>query len=85
VLSVFVNCYSPNKQTSLQFALVLCLILYQSRDDAADAHVVTEGVYDYAENVESGSTLSTPTSSHTGDPPFASDGLGETVIHFDQV
>ncbi|KAK3744882.1 hypothetical protein QZH41_013767, partial [Actinostola sp. cb2023] len=56
----------------------------EGRDEVEAAQVITEGVYDYAENVESGSTLSTPTSSHTGDPPFASDGLGETVIHFDQ-
>lgn len=49
------------------------------------AQVVTEGIYDYVENVESGSTLSTPTSSQTGDAPFASEGLGETVIHFDEV
>lgn len=46
---------------------------------------VTEGIYDYAENVESGSTLSTPTSSHTGEAPFASEGLGDTVIHLDKV
>ncbi|XP_068701936.1 pericentriolar material 1 protein-like isoform X2 [Montipora foliosa] len=45
---------------------------------------VTEGIYDYVENVESGSTLSTPTSSHAGDAPFASEGLGDTVIHLDK-
>lgn len=65
--------------------IIVDVILQQSRDEAEAAQVVTEGIYDYAENAESGSTLSTPTSSHTGDPPFASDGLGETVIHFDQV
>ena len=50
------------------------------------AQQVTETIYDYAENVESGSSLSTPTSSHTDEfSPFASEGLGDTVIHLDKV
>ncbi|XP_032242223.2 pericentriolar material 1 protein isoform X2 [Nematostella vectensis] len=53
-------------------------------EDAVPAQVVTEGIYDYAEPVESGSTLSTPTSSQAGESPFASEGLGDTVIHLDQ-
>lgn len=58
----------------------------QTREGAvAPAETVTEGIYDYAENVESGSTLSTPTSSHTGETPFACEGLGDTVIHLDKV
>ena len=57
----------------------------QTREGAVPAETVTEGIYDYAENVESGSTLSTPTSSHTGEAPFASEGLGDTVIHLDKV
>lgn len=61
------------------------LCVQNGRDEAVSAQVVTEGIYDYVENVESGSTLSTPTSSQTGDAPFASEGLGETVIHFDEV
>lgn len=57
----------------------------QTREGAVPAETVTEGIYDYVENVESGSTLSTPTSSHTGEAPFASEGLGDTVIHLDKV
>jgi len=57
----------------------------QTREGAVPAETVTEGIYDYVENVESGSTLSTPTSSHTGEVPFASEGLGDTVIHLDKV
>lgn len=57
----------------------------QTREAAVPAETVTEGIYDYVENVESGSTLSTPTSSHTGEAPFASEGLGDTVIHLDKV
>lgn len=57
----------------------------EAREGAVPAaEIVTEGIYDYMENVESGSTLSTPTSSHTGEPPFASEGLGDTVIHLDK-
>ena len=59
--------------------------LPQARDAAVEAQTVTEGIYDYIENVESGSTLSTPTSSQAGENPFASDGLGDTVIHLDKV
>ncbi|XP_022808607.1 pericentriolar material 1 protein-like isoform X2 [Stylophora pistillata] len=56
----------------------------ETREATVPAETVTEGIYDYAENVESGSTLSTPTSSHTGEAPFASEGLGDTVIHLDK-
>ncbi|XP_020606442.1 pericentriolar material 1 protein-like isoform X2 [Orbicella faveolata] len=56
----------------------------ETREGAVPAETVTEGIYDYVENVESGSTLSTPTSSHTGEAPFASEGLGDTVIHLDK-
>lgn len=52
--------------------------------DVPAPETVTEGIYDYVENVESGSTLSTPTSSHAGEAPFASEGLGDTVIHLDK-
>ena len=45
--------------------------------------VSTQGIYDYVEAVESGSTLSTPNSA--GHEPFASEFLGETVIHLDKV
>ena len=44
--------------------------------------------FDYAENVETTSSMSTPTSgpgAHWGDNPFAQDSLGDTVIHLDQV
>ncbi|XP_078372053.1 pericentriolar material 1 protein-like isoform X2 [Oculina patagonica] len=56
----------------------------ETREAAVPAETVTEGIYDYVENAESGSTLSTPTSSHTGEAPFASEGLGDTVIHLDK-
>lgn len=48
-----------------------------------EPEVSTQGIYDYAEAVESGSTLSTPNS--TNHEPFASEFLGETVIHLDKV
>lgn len=40
-------------------------------------------MYDYAEIAETGSTMSTPTSNQ--DPPFAAEGLGDTVINLDEV
>ncbi len=44
--------------------------------------ISTQGIYDYVEAVDSGSSLSTPNSGHE---PFASEFLGETVIHLDKV
>lgn len=42
--------------------------------------------YDYQEQAEVTSSVSTPTqSSSYWDNPFASDSLGETVIHLDKV
>ncbi|XP_070552865.1 pericentriolar material 1 protein-like isoform X22 [Ptychodera flava] len=40
--------------------------------------------YDYAENVSSASSLSTPTNSHVDSFGFANDDLGNTVIHLDK-
>ena len=58
----------------------------QAANAVVRAQQITEGIYDYVENVESGSTLSTPASSHTDElNPFAAEGLGDTVIHLDKV
>ena len=79
---------SVRQQENKQFLIIFVstFVPQQTREGAvAIPETVTEGIYDYAENVESGSTLSTPTSSHTGEPPFASEGLGDTVIHLDKV
>jgi hypothetical protein len=45
--------------------------------------ISTQGIYDYVEAVDSGSSLSTPNSGNH--EPFASEFLGETVIHLDKV
>ncbi|XP_006824503.1 pericentriolar material 1 protein-like, partial [Saccoglossus kowalevskii] len=42
------------------------------------------GSYDYAENVSSASSLSTPNSAHLDSFGFANDDLGDTVIHLDK-
>ena len=42
-------------------------------------------MYDYAELAVSQSDLSTPGSSTGQDPPFAAEGLGDTVINLDEV
>ena len=39
--------------------------------------------YDYSEQAESATSVSTP--HHNEDEPFASDNLGDTVIHFGTV
>ena len=45
--------------------------------------ISTQGIYDYVEAVDSGSSLSTPNSGNN--EPFASEFLGETVIHLEKV
>lgn len=41
--------------------------------------------FDYAEAVDTTSSMSTPNSSNYWDSPFAKDSLGDTVIHLDKV
>ena len=53
----------------------------QSTSTRSDAK---EG-FDYAENVDTTSSLSTPNSSAYWDNPFAKESLGDTVIHLDKV
>lgn len=40
--------------------------------------------YDYMENIDSASEISTPPSTGPGDFGFANDELGDTVIHLDK-
>ena len=51
--------------------------------EALSSQIRNNDMYDYAEVAESGSTMSTPTSNQ--DPPFAAEGLGDTVINLDEV
>eukprot|EP00794_Sanderia_malayensis_P007218 gene7218-8026_t len=50
--------------------------------EALSSQIRNNDMYDYAEIAETGSTMSTPTSCH--DPPFAAEGLGDTVINLDE-
>ena len=51
--------------------------------EALSSQIRNNDMYDYAEIAETGSTMSTPTSNQ--DPPFAAEGLGDTVINLDEV
>ena len=53
------------------------------KDKMKVPEISTQGVYDYVEAVDSGSSLSTPNSGNN--EPFASEFLGETVIHLEKV
>ncbi|XP_064636213.1 pericentriolar material 1 protein-like isoform X3 [Lineus longissimus] len=59
-----------------------------SRERKADlsqqSDSLQEDQYDYIENVNSVSSLSTPTSTTGWENPFAQDSLGDTVIHLDK-
>ncbi|KAK2155201.1 hypothetical protein LSH36_246g02074 [Paralvinella palmiformis] len=61
-----------------------------NKDDNGDinsrgAESVNSDRFDYAENVDTSSSLSTPTSTDThSDQPFAGDSLGDTVIHMEK-
>ncbi|XP_065059055.1 pericentriolar material 1 protein-like [Rhopilema esculentum] len=50
--------------------------------EALSSQIRNNDMYDYAEIAETGSTMSTPTSNQ--DPPFAAEGLGDTVINLDE-
>ncbi|CAB4002442.1 pericentriolar material 1 -like isoform X1, partial [Paramuricea clavata] len=54
----------------------------QDQDKMKVPEISTQGIYDYVEAVDSGSSLSTPNSGNH--EPFASEFLGETVIHLDK-
>ncbi|XP_028402891.1 pericentriolar material 1 protein-like [Dendronephthya gigantea] len=54
----------------------------QDQDKTKVPEISTQGIYDYVEAVDSGSSLSTPNSGNH--EPFASEFLGETVIHLDK-
>lgn len=47
-------------------------------------HSLHNNPFDYEENADNDSSLSTPSNSYW-DSPFAQDSLGETVIHLDKV
>lgn len=58
-------------------------VLFFLKDKMKVPEISTQGIYDYVEAVDSGSSLSTPNSGNN--EPFASEFLGETVIHLEKV
>ncbi|XP_077983903.1 pericentriolar material 1 protein-like isoform X6 [Glandiceps talaboti] len=58
--------------------------LYAQNPNLLGACEMAVGSYDYAENVSSASSMSTPTDGHVDSFGFANDDLGNTVIHLDK-
>ncbi|XP_071504196.1 pericentriolar material 1 protein-like [Diadema antillarum] len=56
----------------------------QRSHESSYAVMLEDDQYDYIENVDSASTLSTPPSTGPGEFGFANDDLGDTVIHLDK-
>ena len=65
--------------------VVFCAIQEGSGDDMR-AESIHSDRFDYAENVETTSSMSTPSTGDSNlDNPFAGETLGDTVIHLDSV